>query len=203
MNFNECRKKNAVTLFWQMIEYSKRGSSTYRFDYPRSFVVPIKLFNFARRGYVGFVVSYRNSGYYWKLLTSKVFSELLLHLQCSFVRFFRLFLGHSLVHFPLNTKQSLVKPWTSSFSKTKIIESIATYITDSTDFGLMKMAMGYSCATCNLLMAFPLTSRIQCFPCHWFSSIYVNTLQSIIIYYRDYCTLAFARMLHFRNIKFS
>lgn len=32
------------------------------------------------------------------------------------------------------------------------------------DFGLMKMAMGYSCACCNLLIALPDTSRMQCFP---------------------------------------
>jgi len=37
---------------------------------------------------------------------------------------------------------------------------------ESTDFGLMKMAMGNSCATCNLLMALPLTSRMQCLPCN-------------------------------------
>lgn len=39
-----------------------------------------------------------------------------------------------------------------------------TYITDSTDFGLINMATGYNCATCNLLIALPLTSSIQCLP---------------------------------------
>lgn len=143
----------------------------------------------SRRSYFSFSRSRTETrgGYYWKLLTSKVFPELLLHLQCSFVRFLRLFLGHSLVHFPLNTKQSLVKKlatWSFENEKKKknIERHLATYITDSTDFGLMKMAMGYSCATCNLLMAFPLTSRIQCFPCHSFLLIHVIII--IIIYYR-------------------
>ena len=36
---------------------------------------------------------------------------------------------------------------------------------DSTDFGLMNMATGCRDATWSLLIAFPLTSNIQCFPC--------------------------------------
>lgn len=35
----------------------------------------------------------------------------------------------------------------------------------STDLGLMKTAMGWSSASCSLLMAFPDTSRMQCLPC--------------------------------------
>lgn len=99
--------------------------------------------------------------YYFGSFTSKVFSELLLHFQCSFIRFFRLFFGHPLVHFPLNIND---RSLSYTFQISKSNKKIVTYITDSTDFGLMKMAIGYSCATCNLLMAFPLTSRIQCFP---------------------------------------
>lgn len=34
----------------------------------------------------------------------------------------------------------------------------------SMDLGLMKTAMGYSCACCSRLMALPETSRMQCLP---------------------------------------
>lgn len=39
-----------------------------------------------------------------------------------------------------------------------------THMIFSTDLGLMKMAMGYSWATCSLLMALPDTSSMQCLP---------------------------------------
>lgn len=135
-------------------------SITQSYNCHRLLVVPIKLSDLLTNySFSSFVT--KQSLCYWKSLTSKVFSKLLLHLQCSFVRFFRLLLGHPLVHFPLNTNNRSLN-YISIFER--IAESIVTYITDSTDFGLMKMAIGYSCATCNLLMAFPLTSRIQCFP---------------------------------------
>ena len=41
-----------------------------------------------------------------------------------------------------------------------------THIIDSTDLGLMKIAMGYNWATCKRLIALPLTSKIQCLPCN-------------------------------------
>ena len=44
----------------------------------------------------------------------------------------------------------------------------------STDFGLMKMATGKSPATCSLLMALPLTSRIQCLPCQRQTHVYIK-----------------------------
>jgi hypothetical protein len=45
--------------------------------------------------------------------------------------------------------------------KTKVND---TYMIDSTDLGLINIAIGNSWATCSLLIAFPLTSRIQCLP---------------------------------------
>lgn len=33
------------------------------------------------------------------------------------------------------------------------------------DFGLMKIAIGYNWATWSRLIAFPDTSKMQCFPC--------------------------------------
>lgn len=45
----------------------------------------------------------------------------------------------------------------------RFLEKI-TYIIDSTDFGFIKIAIGYNCATCNRFIAFPLTSNIQCLP---------------------------------------
>lgn len=39
-----------------------------------------------------------------------------------------------------------------------------THISASTDLGLMKTAMGNTCACCSLLMALPDTSRMQCLP---------------------------------------
>lgn len=45
-----------------------------------------------------------------------------------------------------------------------VVLSLNTHMMFSTDLGLMKMAMGWSWASCSLLMAFPDTSRIQCLP---------------------------------------
>lgn len=49
--------------------------------------------------------------------------------------------------------------------KKPTLGGVYTYIRGSHDLGLMKIAMGYSCATCSRLIAFPDTSRIQCLPC--------------------------------------
>lgn len=43
-------------------------------------------------------------------------------------------------------------------------KNLNTYIMFSTDLGLIKMAIGYNWANCNLLIAFPDTSSMQCFP---------------------------------------
>ena len=60
-----------------------------------------------------------------------------------------------------------------------------TYMMDSTDFGLMKMAMGKSCATCNRLIAFPLTSSIQCLPWKQQYSNWTLMFQRTVIHKRQ------------------
>lgn len=78
------------------------------------------------------------------------------HLQSTFMSLLRLFIAHAAVHFPVKeTKgQRKMRKW-----------RLDPYIIDSTDFGLMNIAMGYSWATWSRLIALPETSKIQCFLC--------------------------------------
>lgn len=106
-------------------------------------------------------------------LTCEMLGELLLQLGGSVKRFPALFLRQTLVHLPAGRRQERrrgvnVKTcrWKSCRSKTmdQTVKTESTHMMFSTDLGLMKTAMGWSWASCSLLMAFPDTSRIQCLP---------------------------------------
>lgn len=92
------------------------------------------------------------------VFTCEIFPKLVFHLQWTFESLLCLLVGHSSVHFP--ARLNLLE-WNSPNSRL----SKFPYIIDSMDFGLMKIAMGYNWATCNLLMALPETSKMQCFLC--------------------------------------
>lgn len=108
--------------------------------------------------------------------TSEVFTELLFHFECPLKCFFRLFFCHSTIHFPamktFEIKHLIFLEQKRYFCTEK--NQISTYIMESTDFGLMNIAIGYNWATWRRLIALPDTSKMQCLP--WNVQMMINSL---------------------------
>lgn len=102
------------------------------------------------------------------------------YLQITSLTISLLWIFYYIIHLGLDTAPTL-KGWQCRFNFWTLLsvrhivnpldqiylekKKMVTYMSASTDFGLIKIAMGKSCACCSRLIAFPDTSRMQCFPC--------------------------------------